>query len=280
MDLKHFMNFLDSSRLNMSAVENLKKELETAGFKEINENEKWNLEDGGKYFITKNESSIMAFRLGHDIKKGFSLVGSHSDSPCFRIKQNPTMNRASAVCLNTEVYGGPLLSTWFDRPLTVEGKVTVKGESALKPKTIHYKGKDGMIFIPSVAIHMNREANKGVEINPQENTLPVCTMDGDFDLIKSIEEEIGEKILSHELYVVSCEKAHVVGVHDEFLMSGERAVRLDIVRLMLDLLHKLLLARAGVARLLLLGKGCGDRLVVGIGKCVGDTLLYWMVYRV
>lgn len=241
MDLKHFMNFLDSSRLNMSAVENLKKELETAGFKEINENEKWNLEGGGKYFITKNESSIMAFRLGHDIKKGFSLVGSHSDSPCFRIKQNPTMNRAFAVCLNTEVYGGPLLSTWFDRPLTVEGKVTVKGESALKPKTIHYKGKDGMIFIPSVAIHMNREANKGVEINPQENTLPVCTMDGDFDLIKSIEEEIGEKILSHELYVVSCEKAHVVGVHGEFLMSG----RLDNLAMAYANIMALINAKAG-----------------------------------
>lgn len=220
MDIKHFMNFLDSSRLNISAIENLKKELLDAGFNEISENEKWNLKSGGKYFVTKNDTSIMAFRVGSDIKNGFTLLGSHSDSPCFRIKYNPMMKRAEAMCLNTEVYGGALLSTWFDRPLTVEGFVTIKGESALKPKKIHYKGKDGMIFIPSVAIHMNREANKGVEINAQENTLPVCTMDGSFDLIKYIEEEIGAEVISHELYVVSCEKSHVVGVNDEFLMSG------------------------------------------------------------
>lgn len=220
MNLKHFMNFLDSSRLNLSAVKNLKVELEKAGFKELKEWETWKLERKSKYYVTKNDSAILAFRTGSDIKNGFTIVGSHSDSPCFRIKQNPDMKRACVAQLNTEVYGGPLLSTWFDRPLGIEGKVTVKGESPLKPKTIHYKSKDGMIFIPSVAIHMNREANKGVEINPQENVLPVCTMDGDFNLIKYIEKEIGEEIISHELYVVSCEKAHVLGVNDEFLMSG------------------------------------------------------------
>ena len=122
--------------------------------------------------------------------------------------------------LNTEVYGGPLLSTWFDRPLSIGGKVTVDSGDTLKPKVIKYMSKENIVFIPSVAIHMNREANKGWEINAQEHTLPVVGLNKDFKLIPYIEKEIGEKIISHELYLICDTKFEYVGVDKEFFMTG------------------------------------------------------------
>ncbi|MFR1323583.1 MAG: M18 family aminopeptidase, partial [Ezakiella massiliensis] len=209
MDIK---TFFDKSKLNFEAMDNLSAMLDEAGFERLNEEDKWDLKSGGKYYVIKNETSLFAFRMGKDKKKGFTIVGSHSDSPGFRIKPNPEIVKEDVVVLNTEVYGGPLLYTWFDRPLSIGGKVTVDSGDPLKPKVIKYRSKENLMVIPSVAIHMNREANKGWEINPQEHTLPVVGLDKDFKLIPYIEKEIGEKIISHELYLINDNDFEYVGV--------------------------------------------------------------------
>lgn len=217
MDIKQFF---DNSRLNFEAIQNLAKMLDDAGFVELKEDESWKLEAKKKYYVIKNDTSILAFRMGEDVKKGFTIAASHSDSPGFRIKPNPEIVKEDVVVLNTEVYGGPLLSTWFDRPLSIGGKVTVDTGDPLNPKVIKYLSKENIVFIPSVAIHMNREANKGWEINPQEHTLPIVGLNKDFKLIPYIEKEIGEKIISHELYLICNSKFEYVGVDQEFFMTG------------------------------------------------------------
>lgn len=217
MDIK---TFFDKSKLNFEAMDNLSAMLDEAGFKRLNEEDKWDLKTGGKYYVIKNETSLFAFRMGKDSKNAFTIVGSHSDSPGFRIKPNPEMVKEDVVVLNTEVYGGPLLYTWFDRPLSIGGKVTVDSGDPLKPRVIKYRSKENLMVIPSVAIHMNREANKGWEINPQEHTLPVVGLDKDFKLIPYIEKEIGEKIISHELYLINDNDFEYVGVNDDFFMTG------------------------------------------------------------
>ncbi len=218
--INNFREFIDSSRLNFEAINNLKQMLREAGFIELSEAEKWNLKSGNGYYITKNDNSILAFRLSEDIKKGFNITASHSDSPTFRIKPNPEIKKENVVVLNNEVYGGALLYTWFDRPLAIGGKLAIKSNDPMKPKIIEYISKDNLAVIPSVAIHMNRDANKGFEINPQEQTLPVISLDENFDLIKYIEAEIGEKIISHELYLINSSKSEIAGASDEFIMSG------------------------------------------------------------
>lgn len=117
--INNFREFIDSSRLNFEAINNLKQMLREAGFIELSEAEKWNLKSGNGYYITKNDNSILAFRLSEDIKKGFNITASHSDSPTFRIKPNPEIKKENVVVLNNEVYGGALLYTWFDRPLAI-----------------------------------------------------------------------------------------------------------------------------------------------------------------
>lgn len=220
MDFQQYLSFLGRARLNFEAVEALKAMLIDAGYRAFSEGDRWSLSAGDRGFVVKNGTGILAFRIGKKPSAGFSIVGSHSDSPGFRIKPSPDMRRAEVQCLNTEVYGGPLLSTWFDRPLSIGGKVTVATDDPLRPQVRFYTSEPGAVFIPSVAIHMNRDANKGVEINPQEHTLPVISTREDFRLLPEIERTIGAKVLSHELYLISDAAPQVVGWDREFYMSG------------------------------------------------------------
>lgn len=217
---EQYLEFLKNSKINFEAINNLKKMLLDAEYKELKECEKWNLEAYGKYFVTKNDNSIIAFRVGKNTSAPFNLVGSHSDSPTFRIKTNPDISALSTTVLNTEVYGGALLNTWFDRPLSIIGKVAAKGKDALHPEIIQFKSEPGICFIPSVAIHMNRDANKGVEVNPQQHTLPVISDVKDFNLIKYIESKINKKIISHELYLAVDFEPTLVGAEKQYYMSG------------------------------------------------------------
>lgn len=220
MNIADYLKFLDGAKLNFLAIDALSKMLEEAGYTELKEEDRWELQPGDKHYVIKSGTSILAFRQGDTPQSGFSIVGSHADSPGFRIKPCPDMDKAGVALLNTEVYGGPLLATWFDRPLSIGGKLTVATDNPLEPEIVYYQSKEGILFIPSVAIHMNREANKGVEINPQKHTLPVLAMDPDFRLIPYIEEEIGKKVLSHELYLICDAAPQVVGVKGEFYLSG------------------------------------------------------------
>lgn len=225
---KHLLKFIDDSPSNFFACINSKKLLEEKGFEELFENETWKLKKGGKYFLIINDSSFVAFRVGKGdlTENGFKIAASHTDSPSFSIKTNPEINRKDFVVLNTEVYGGPILSTWFDRPLSFSGRVLLESDNAFKPtkKFINYD-KD-LLIIPSLAIHMNREVNDGYKFNPQKDTLPFITITKDkekFSLKKLIADylEVKEdKILSYDLTLHSREKGCLLGLNNEFISVG------------------------------------------------------------
>ena len=171
----------------------------------------------------------MAFTLGTDInfKKGFKIFGSHTDSPGFRIKPNPEMVTENILRLNTEVYGGPILSTWFDRPLSIAGRVVVKSDNLFLPRTVRVKIEEPLMIIPNLAIHQNREVNNGVKIDKQADTLPVLGLinskfEKDDYLLKLIAEKMElkkEDILDFDLYVYSIEKGCLAGANEELISS-------------------------------------------------------------
>ena len=225
------IDFLDKSPTAYQSVTTIKKILDKEGFIEVKEEDKWNLQKEGKYYVIKNNSALIAFRVGKgDISDdGFKLIGAHTDSPGFRIKGNPEMvSEGKYLKLNTEVYGGPLLYTWFDRPLGIAGRVTIKGKSLLKPEIKLLNIKKPLLIIPSVAIHMNRAVNEGFGVNKQKDTLPLLSLINDkFEkdnyLLKIIAKElnVSEKdVLGFDLYLCDIEKGALIGLNEEFISAG------------------------------------------------------------
>lgn len=225
------IDFLYDSPTAFHAVKNIKTELNEAGFKELKEKDKWVLEKGGKYYTTKNNSALVAFTIGTGEieEEGFKLIGAHTDSPGFRVKPNPEMNvENSYIRLNTEVYGGPILNTWFDRPLGIAGRVVLKGESILFPKTVLINVNKPLLIIPNIAIHMNREVNKGFDINAQKHTLPILSLVNDHlekgeYLLNLIAEELKvnkEDIIDFDLFLYEYEKGTILGLNNEFISSS------------------------------------------------------------
>ncbi len=231
MEAKDFaldlIDFLDRGSSSFQAVDVISRELEEKGYKELKGNEKWDLKEGDKAYYKKNGSSVFAFSIGcGGYGEGFKLIGSHSDSPSFRIKPDPEMWEEGFLKLNTEVYGGPILSTWFDRPLSMAGRVAIKSENPLKPELINVDFKKPILYIPNLAIHMNREVNKGVEIDRQKHILPILTLSDektDELMIKNlIAEECGrnaEDILDYDLFIYETQKGEIIGLKDEFISS-------------------------------------------------------------
>lgn len=229
---KDLINFIDESPSAFHGTKNVEKVLIENDFNKINLQDKWTLEKEGKYYLIKNNSAIIAFKIGRgEIEEhGFKIIGAHTDAPTFKIKPSPEMEvEGKYLKLNTEVYGGPILSTWFDRPLSIAGRVNIKSEDILKPKEILIDMEKPLTIIPNLAIHMNRKVNKGVEINPQKHTLPlVATINEEFEkdgfLLKLIAEklEIGvEDILDFELFLYEVEKGSLVGLNEEFISVGK-----------------------------------------------------------
>ncbi len=207
--LESLLNYLNASPTAFQAVSNAAKELAEAGYQELDEAEVYHLEKGGKYYITRNGSSIIALNVGKNCDHGsFKIVASHSDCPGFKLKPNAVIKDGKQVKLNTEVYGGALLNPWFDRPLGLAGRLIVKENGKLK--IMPYVLDENFCVIPSLAIHMNRDANNGYKINPQVDCLPLVTANQDFDLKKYLEEKAGvEKIVNFDLYLYPREKAFV-----------------------------------------------------------------------
>ncbi|WP_035292123.1 M18 family aminopeptidase [Clostridium sp. KNHs214] len=228
---QNLIDFIYESPTAFHAVENVKKELTANGFKEIKESEKWNLEKGGKYYVTKNDSALTAFVVGNgEIEEdGFKLIGAHTDSPTFRIKPSAEMvSEKTYVKLNTEVYGGPILNTWLDRPLSVAGRVALKSENPLYPEIRLVNIKKPILIIPNLAIHMNREVNSGVELNKQKDTLPLLSLvnenleKGNY-LLNAVAKELGvkgEDIIDFDLFLYEFEKGSIIGLNDEFISCG------------------------------------------------------------
>lgn len=225
------VDFLYDSPSACHGVKATQKILNENGFIEIKETDKWDLQPKGKYYVIKNDSALIAFEIGTgDIEEtGLRLIGAHTDVPGFRIKPNPQMiSEGKYVKLNTEVYGGPILHTWFDRPLSMAGKVSLKGASPLKPETRLVNINKPLLIIPSLAIHMNREVNEGFKINRQVDTLPLLGLINDKlekedYLMNILAEELQvkkEDILNFELGLYEYEKGMLIGMNEELISSG------------------------------------------------------------
>ena len=213
------INLLNKSYSAFHAVDNVVNRLTEDGFTRLYQGERWNIEKGGKYFVTKNDSSVIAFKIPQEEYAGFNIVASHSDSPCFKIKENAEIEKSGFICLNTERYGGMIMSTWYDRPLSVAGRVIVRENGGLVSKLVNVD-KDWLI-IPNLAIHMDRGVNEGKAINPQNDILPVMSdLSGKGTFEKVIADAAGvdkENIAAKDLFLYVRSKAGYVGINDEFI---------------------------------------------------------------
>ena len=224
---KDFIEFVNNSPSSYHVTKNCSNILEKKGFTRLEPSEEWKLELGGKYYIKRTNSTIMAFTIGKkvNIDSGFKIVGSHTDSPCFRIKPNPEITVENIVRLNTEVYGGPILSTWFDRPLSIAGRVVVKSKNPFKPKTITINIDRPLMTIPNLAIHQNRNVNQGVEIDKQNDVLPIIglvneSFEKENFLINLLAKECKIKkseILDFDLFLYDYEKGTLLGIENEMV---------------------------------------------------------------
>lgn len=225
-EAQELLQFIEKSPSTYHAIDNVKSKLEAIGFTELDEKESWKVEYGKGYFVIRNGSSIIAFRMPEIKAKGFHIIASHSDSPTFKLKENPQMySEDKYVRLNTEKYGGMIVSTWLDRPLSVAGRVVVQGADG-KPETKLVNVDEDLLIIPNMAIHMNREINKGFEHNPQVDTLPLMALstakDGKGIFEKKVAEYAGvapEDILGQDLYLYVREAGRIVGANKEFILS-------------------------------------------------------------
>ncbi len=230
--VQQLLHFLDASPVNFLAARNIANELEQAGYRHFDPRETLGeIKAGDKLYVMKNDSSVYAFHIGRKpmAETGFKMICAHCDSPTFRIKPNAEMLcEGGIVKLNTEVYGGPIMSTWFDRPLTIAGRVIVRGEDALNPKTLLLHVKRPLLQISNLAIHFNRQVNDGVKLSRQKDMLPILgivtsELEKGNLLMNVICTELGisqEEILDFDLYLADATPACTFGVHDEFISSG------------------------------------------------------------
>ena len=219
---KELISFLDKSPTAFHAVSSIKKKLVASGYFELVESEKWELTEGGKYFVTRNDSSIIAFRVPSFNFAGFMISAAHSDSPAFKVKENPEIVENGYVKLNVEGYGGMLMAPWLDRPLSVAGRVIVKSGNRYEVKLVNVD-RD-LLIIPNVAIHMNRDANKNQSWNAQVDMLPILgsadETKGAFMRIVAEAAEVNEdEIISHDLFVYARDKGKVWGGSDEYISA-------------------------------------------------------------
>ena len=234
--INRLLKFLDASPVNFLAARNIACELEQNGYRRLDPQQPLSeLKAGDKVYVTKNDSSVYAFRLGRKplAETGFHMICAHSDSPTFRVKPHAEMTgEGGLVRLNTEVYGGPILSTWFDRPLTLAGRVIVRGKDSMSPETMLMHVRRPLLQISNLAIHFNRQVNDGVKLSKQKDMLPLLGLINDELeqgnlLMNVIVEELSkqrpvshEDILDFDLYLADTQPACTFGVHDEFISSG------------------------------------------------------------
>ena len=237
--IKRLLSFLDASPVNFLAVKNIADTLAANGFRRIDPAlPLGEVKSGDRFFVTKNDSSIYAFRIGNKpiADAGFHMICAHCDSPTFRIKPHAEMlTEGGIVKLNTEVYGGPIMSTWFDRPLTLAGRVIVRGEDVMQPETLLLHIKRPLLQISNLAIHFNRQVNDGIALSKQKDVLPLLgqitsQLEAGNLLMNVILEELNSTIadcqfcakdvLDFDLYLADATPACTFGVHNEFISSG------------------------------------------------------------
>lgn len=217
-EIAELKSFLDSSHSSYHAVAALCRMLENTGYTCLQETEDWQLIPGGKYYMTRGGSGLLAFRVPCGEPMGFMMSGTHCDRPCFQVKENGELSGAYTR-LATEKYGGMILSSWMDRPLSVAGRVMVENQGEIHSRLLDVD--EDLLLIPSVAIHMNRKVNEGYTWNPAVDTLPlVGSKQSQGSLWQRLENEAGGKILGHDLYLYIRQKATVWGVNREYISSA------------------------------------------------------------
>jgi aspartyl aminopeptidase len=211
--------FLNDSPTAFHAVENIRKQLLAAGFEELMEAQTWTLQQNKRYFVTRNGSSILAFTTPSTFTS-VQVVATHLDSPTFKIKDNGVIIDHQQIKLNVEKYGGMIASTWFDRPLSIAGRVMIETEFGLQQQVINVD-KD-IAMIPNAAIHLNRSINEGHKYNIQKELLPIIGQGEDFNLYKYLENEcqLNGKIVAGDLYLYNRQMAISWGVNEEYIASS------------------------------------------------------------
>ena len=219
------LGFLDASTTPFHATQNMTAMFTNAGFIQLNEIEKWNLEEGKKYFVTRNDSSVIAFTYPKQ-QKNYLMVGAHTDSPNLKLKPNPVIKEHGVVKFGVESYGGLLLNPWFDRDLSLAGRVSYL-DMQDELQSILIDVKKPIATIPSLAIHLDDKANKDKTVNKQTDMCPILTTQEEFDFdtfIKWQLDRLGrpdvKKIFASELSFYDTQKASFVGLHDDFIASA------------------------------------------------------------
>lgn len=285
-------DFLDHSPVAFFAVKNMKAALEKAGFTELCESRHWDLQAKGAYYVTRNDSALIAFRIPEKDFTGFQIMASHVDSPVFKIKPNADITAENKyIKLNVERYGGALYAPWLDRPLSVAGRVVVETEDGIETKLVNID-RD-LLIIPNLAIHFNRQVNEGYKFNVQKDLLPLLgeikkkqpAEEGDVSagdtrdrFLRLIAGEAGvspEQILDTDLYLYSRTKAGYVGMEKEYIASG----RLDDLQCAFSSLQGILRAKPAGS----IAVHCVfDNEEVGSGskQGAGGTFLYDVLHRI
>ncbi len=214
--------FIDKSVSCYHVIGNVEKQLKENGFKELKERDAWEILSGGSYYVKRGGSSLIAFRVPEGDLRGFHMIASHSDSPSFQLKTNPEMTvEDQYLKLNTEGYGGAIYSTWFDRCLSVAGRVVIDSEDGLREVNVNVD--EDLLVIPSLAIHMNRDANKGMEFNPQTDLLPLmgsCQTKGSLtEKLAGLAGVQADEILGDDLFLYVREKGRIAGACGELMIA-------------------------------------------------------------
>ncbi len=226
---EHLLDFIHKSPSCFHVVDNMAQRLTEGGFHELALTDAWSISTPGRYFVRQNNSALFAFTLGNEklSETGFRFITAHSDSPTFRIKPNPEMLAGGLLRLNTEVYGGAILMSWLDRPLSVAGRVVLKTDNPLQPKQVLVDLERPIGVIPSLAIHMNRQVNSGVELNPQTD-MPVfiATVDNAFvkdgALLRAVAAKLDvlpTDIIDCDLFLYDVQRGCVLGMENNLVLS-------------------------------------------------------------
>ncbi len=251
-DIQSLFAFIDNSPTAYHAAANLGKMLAGEGFVCLEEKRAWEVQWGGKYYVNRNGSSIIAVTIPDKQPRGFHMTAAHSDSPCFKLKETAEIAVDDLYLkLNVEKYGGMILSTWLDRPLSIAGRVVFRGEKGMESRLVNLE-KDAAV-IPNVAIHMNRDMNKGVEYNPQTDMEPIIgKADARGTYLRELAKQAGvaeSEIQGTDLFLYNREKCRRIGIDDAFLagprlvgITGEfiSAPRLDDITSVCALVHGLI----------------------------------------
>ena len=217
MQTENFVKFINSAHSAYHAVDALRWQLEQAGYTPLDEGKPWELTPGGKYYLIRGGSALIAFRVPKAAPKGFLFSAAHSDRPAFKLKENGELT-GKYTRVATELYGGAILSSWLDRPLSVAGRVLVESEQGAKSRLVDMD-RD-LLLIPNVAIHMNRKVNEGYAWNVAVDTLPLAGGEGAKDkLFGLLEQQAGGKILGHDLYLYVRQNASVWGIDEEYISA-------------------------------------------------------------